>query len=94
MQTYKELLTLRKRYPVLKNGALQFIDHAALPKDVLAYTRTQDDRTITVYLNFSEKDKILNADFDEQEKILFSKRAQIEGTNIELNPFGLLIVLN
>jgi len=60
----------------------------------LAYTRKNGDHTITVYLNFSEKDKILNADLDEQEKVLFSKRAHIDGVNIELDPFGLLIVLN
>ena len=45
-------------------------------------------------LNYSEKGKILNTDFDGQEKVLFSKRAQIDGTNIELDPFGLLIFLN
>ncbi|MDX5584561.1 MAG: alpha-glucosidase [Aureibaculum sp.] len=94
LQTYKELLALRKRYPVLKNGALKFINHAALPEDVLAYTRKNGDHNITVYLNYSEKGKILNTDFDGQEKVLFSKRAQIDGTNIELDPFGLLIFLN
>ena len=93
LHTYKELLALRKQHPVLKNGTLQFIDQKNLPEDVLAYTRSGSGKEITVYLNFSEQNKILNADFDGQEKVLFSKRADLVETQIELHAFGALIVI-
>jgi len=94
LHTYKELLAIRKRNPVLKNGTLQFIDRKNLPEDVLAYKRSGNGKEITVYLNFS--DKVKNIDYKDivGSIVLFSKRSQLDFSNIKLDPYGLLIIIN
>jgi alpha-glucosidase len=48
----RELIALRRRQPVLRQGELTFLD---APKGVLAYTRQLNGQTLKVYLNFSNR---------------------------------------
>ncbi len=92
LQTYKSLLAIRKQYPVLKDGTTKFIDNKELPEDVLGYTRENREQTVTVYLNFSDKDKIFNNNLEGYNKVLFHKRGNLNEDEIELNSFGVLII--
>lgn len=53
-QHFHTLLSLRQQYPALHQGDLQVITQN-IPDDVLAYTRTAGNQTLTIYLNFSKK---------------------------------------
>ncbi len=92
LQTYKSLHAIRKQFPVLKDGTTKFIDNKELPEDVLGYTRENREQTVTVYLNFSDKDKIFNNNLEGYNKVLFHKRGNLNEVEIELNSFGALIV--
>ncbi len=92
LQTYKSLLAIRKQYPVLKDGTMKFIDNEELPEDVLGYIRANSEQTVTVYLNFSNKDKIFNNNLEGYNKVLFHKRGNLNEAKIKLNSFGALIV--
>lgn len=94
LQTYKSLLAIRKKYPVLKDGTMKFIDNEELPEDVLGYIRENSEQTVIVYLNFSDKDKIFNNSLEGYNKVLFHKRGNLNETEIKLNSFGALIVTN
>ena len=71
---------------------MKFIDNEELPEDVLGYIRANSEQTVTVYLNFSDKDKIFNNNLEGYNKVLFHKRGNLNEAEIELNSFGALIV--
>lgn len=79
---------LRKQYPILKDGAIQFLD--GLPKDVLAYRRGTEANQINVFLNFSSEEKEIKQSTQSPE-IIYQKRVNIDGGKITLAPFGILI---
>lgn len=92
LQTYTSLLKLREKYPALKDGTTKFIDNKELPDNVLGYTRQNDEQTVTVYLNFSEKGKYFNNSSMANKEIIFQKRANLNESKIELNAFGAIIL--
>jgi len=94
LQTYKSLLGLRKQYPALKNGTMEFIDKKDLPEKVLAYKRNNKEQSVTVHLNFSDEDIVFNTNLEPTSKIVFQKRANLNESKIELNAFGILIVVD
>ena len=59
LNTYKNLLRFRQQRPVLQNGDLQIIDRGQLPLNVLAYQRLNESEKLTIFINFSNKDKPL-----------------------------------
>lgn len=56
---YKKILRLRKSNPILIYGSYERIPS---DKNIFAYSRTYNDATIYVYLNFSEKVQTLSTD--------------------------------
>jgi glycosidase len=93
LQTYKRLLVLRNQYPLLKKGPIEFVDKIELPKNVLAYKRTNEKQSLTVYLNFSDADTEFNS-ISINKKVVFQKRAILKESRIKLDSFGILIVEN
>lgn len=53
LQLYRRLLHLRREQPALHRGELELIWGTSI--DILAYRRTADDQTRTIYLNFSDR---------------------------------------
>ncbi|HRI28004.1 MAG TPA: alpha-glucosidase [Chitinophagales bacterium] len=53
LNTYSQLLNLRKTMPALQNGTIELLPN--MPKHLLAYTRKTDGQTLRVFLNFSAK---------------------------------------
>lgn len=94
LQTYKSLLGLRQQYPALKTGNMEFIDKKDLPEEVLAFKRISNEQSVTVHLNFSDKDRVYNTNLESTSKIVFQKRANLNESKIELNAFGILIVVD
>jgi alpha-glucosidase len=77
----RELIALRRQQPALRQGELTFLD---APKGVLAYARRLDSQTLTVYLNFSDREHpILGA------PALFSSHAHQPG---KLQPYECVIL--
>jgi alpha-glucosidase len=77
----RELIALRRQQPALRQGELTFLD---APKGVLAYARRLDSQTLTVYLNFSDREHpILSA------PAMFSSHAPRPG---KLQPYECIIL--
>jgi oligo-1,6-glucosidase/alpha-glucosidase len=59
LQCYRGLLSLRRRVPALRGGALELIEDAALPEQVVAYRRVLAQngtrQVASVYLNFASR---------------------------------------
>lgn len=55
LHAYRDLLHLRKQLPVLCSGDLRLLPRPSLPRNVLAYTRDDGQRQVTVYLNFGRR---------------------------------------
>ena len=55
LNTYRDLLLIRKKHEVLQKGSIFLIDPHILPKNVLAFTRVFENEKWIVFLNFSKK---------------------------------------
>ncbi len=71
---YKRLLTLRKYYPALQYGEIDFLNKGH--KNILIYTRYLENEKIIVLLNFGSGRKIIIVDGTYQAEILFSTHAR------------------
>jgi len=91
LNTYKSMLALRKKYTVLQNGAISFIDQKELPENVLGFSRHNTKKRLTVYLNLADQQYNFNNALIEMDTTLISKRSNRIGSEIELNSFGILI---
>ena len=92
LTTYKCLLALRKQFPFLKSGAIEFMDKKELPENVLGYVRNNGSENIAIYLNFSSKSKTVKGILPQSHEELLRKRAKPSGTDIYLDSYGLMII--
>lgn len=87
---YRTLLALRREHPALCHGEFKILD--VHEQDVLCFTRTADDETIVVFVNFADHPVSCVADIPLRQLLLSSKLetklAQFEGAegHIELLP--------
>lgn len=58
LNLYRSLLVLRRGHPALRVGS--FLTHPASTEDVFAYRRESDDETMTVVLNFSNEERMID----------------------------------
>lgn len=58
LNLYRSLLTLRRDHPALRIGS--FLAHPASTEDVFAYRRESDEETMTVVLNFSDEERMID----------------------------------
>ena len=93
LNTYRDLLVMRRDNPVWEKGSITFIEKEKLPENVLGYVREHNSEKMTVYLNFNETQQNFSAMNDRSETI-FSKRGSLMETDITLDAFGILIVSN
>lgn len=61
LHLYKKLLTLRKKSPALQMG--KFTSWDTKDEFVLAYTRSHEDNTVLVVLNYCNEDKVISLPF-------------------------------
>lgn len=57
LNTYRDLLEIRRRTDALSKGEMTVLDKKAFPKKVLAYTRAFKGEEYLILLNFSKKEK-------------------------------------
>jgi glycosidase len=58
LNLYRRLIALRKAHPALRVGS--FLSHPASTEDVFAYRRESDSETMTVVLNFSDEQRMID----------------------------------
>jgi len=58
LNLYRRLIALRKAHPALRVGS--FLSHPASTEDVFAYRRESDSETMTVVLNFSDEQQMID----------------------------------
>jgi alpha-glucosidase len=58
LNLYRRLLSLRKSHSALRVGS--FLSHPASTEDVFAYRRESDSETMTVVLNFSDEERMID----------------------------------
>ena len=61
LAAYRDTIAFRKSQPALRWGDTRFLD---LPEPVLAFTRTQDERSLTCVFNLSAEPVTLNLSQD------------------------------
>lgn len=94
---YKELIHLRKKYPVISQGTYEQVlaDHPA----VLAYKRVEDDSELLVLSNFFEPAVSINLadcgikNAEEYTKLIGNGISDIEGNQIELGAYETIVLL-
>ena len=91
LNTYRKLLMIRKENPVIRNGMISFIDQRNLPKDVLAYERSNDNQKVMVYLNFSDQKITVSLNTDGIDQVLFLNRSNLNENEIQMGDYGILI---
>ncbi|MCP3429660.1 alpha-amylase family glycosyl hydrolase [Opacimonas viscosa] len=70
LEFYNAIYTLRQAQPILSQGNLTVLSHAA--DAVLVFTRTEGERTVYVAINFASASRELNTDWLEGAQVLFS----------------------
>lgn len=94
LQLVKEVLKLRKEWPVLSTGTLELLDRNKLPNGVLAYKRKQGKQELLVLLNFTGKNSNIALDSDWRTICSIHKTDGCTGKNVTLGPFGGIILAN
>jgi oligo-1,6-glucosidase/alpha-glucosidase len=89
LHTYRDILRLRNELQALRHGRIVFIDD--LPDDVLGYRRGDGKDRVSIYLNFSDQPRSVQLN-EENGSALYSKRAELEGANAELDGYGILMI--
>ena len=83
---YKKLIHLRKKTPVMVDGAFEML----LPEDeeIFAYRRTDDSQTLTVICNFYGNERRIDADslVPKGSRLLLSNYKDMEGADL-LRPY-------
>ncbi|MCE9645247.1 MAG: alpha-glucosidase [Chloroflexi bacterium] len=89
LNTIRELMKIRNREAAIQEGLLHLLE--GLPEGVLGYERRLSNKSIFVFLNFSEKEKVFQF---ESSELLFhlSKAGGIHGQTIQLNGFDGMMV--
>ena len=89
LNTIRALMRTRSVEQVLQGGSLKLIE--GLPKDVLGYTRTLDDKQIIVLLNFDDREKEFQI---EAKEIIFKLSSECHSNDrmIHLGSYGGLIL--
>jgi glycosidase len=89
LNTIRALMRTRNVEQVLQGGSLKLIE--GLPKDVLGYTRTLDDKQIIVLLNLDDREKEFQI---EAKEIIFklSSECHLNDRMIHLGSYGGLIL--
>lgn len=93
IHTYKDILALRQACTALKTGQITLFEPNTLPKNVLAYSRHKENERLSIYLNFSKKVQKIHAFAHPNPTVKYQKRASLKGQNINLEGFGILIIL-
>jgi glycosidase len=89
LHTYRDILRLRNGLQSLQHGRIVFIDD--LPDDVLGYRRGDGEDQVSIYLNFSDQPRSVRLN-DENGSSLYSKRAELQGANAELDGYGIVMI--
>ena len=79
---YKELISLRKKYKVISEGAIEFDEN--LPEEIIGYRRLLGEDEIVVYGNLSAERISLKKEIGER-KILISNYETSEGDSEEIH---------
>ncbi len=79
---YKELISLRKKYKVISEGAIEFDEN--LPEEIIGYRRFLGEDEIVVYGNLSAESISLKEEIGER-KILISNYETLEGASEEVH---------
>jgi len=97
-ERYQKLISIRKKYPVLKSGKYQTI-LADNEKQIFAFQRFSKDDTLTIVLNRSHRDEMVHLNISspgKPQEILFGKKEAIktEGDSsvISLSPLSGVII--
>lgn len=87
---YKKLIALRKKYKIISEGDIAFIDN--IPEEVIGYERSFDGNRLVVFGNLSEQEIIVNANLSGL-NILISNYENEKGTpegHLILKPYELI----
>ncbi len=90
---YRQLITLRKKYPALLRGTLHILSGTA--RNVLVFRRSAGSQTLWIAVNFSRRKAIVNLNFPKTLKVLLATQHAINealsGSAISLAPEEVLI---
>ncbi|CAJ1177314.1 alpha,alpha-phosphotrehalase [Companilactobacillus paralimentarius] len=76
---YQKIIKLRHELPVMVDGSYALVKDNQNDPDVYAYTRKDDDTTLLVVLNYTDKKLERHYDVPEDAKILISNYADSQG---------------
>ncbi len=86
----RSLLHLRKKYPVLKDGSLDIIEHQ--PHGILSYRRKLGNQEVIIVLNFSKKSKTVSVPEGWHSIYQITRDDKIQNGTINLNSLGAMIL--
>jgi glycosidase len=90
---YRDLLHLRNTTAALNRGSYEELSSH---QDVLAYGRTHEDDTLSVYLNFSKKELSISLETHGIHRVLLSTHREknhiLVGSSFYLKPFEAIIL--
>ena len=86
MNYYRQLVQLRKDYPVIAEGSIKFLDTGS--EKVFAYERTLGNDKIVVICNFSDKDETISG-IDVKGSILIGNYS---GSHKIMRPYEALVI--
>jgi oligo-1,6-glucosidase/alpha-glucosidase len=89
LNLYQELLELRKGSTVLKEGKLVLLE---APPDLLAYDREIPGEKIGIFMNFSNRECLMDLASSADRIILSVASAEIRSGKIQLGPFGAAVI--
>jgi oligo-1,6-glucosidase/alpha-glucosidase len=93
LNTYKELLKLRREVVALLSGTLQLLEGTEDDKDLLVYTRGSGNETVLVVINFGKKSHIFhNPGTFSQVLLAVGMEPSVEFDSFELPPYAGLVL--
>ena len=89
LNMYRKILRLRQESPILQTGILALIGDSTKDKHILAYTRTGENQTLLVVLNFGAAEAAFHNPTDSQKILLRTGQVTTaEPSQILLPPFS------
>ena len=95
LNLYHTLLRLRQEMPSLQTGSLELIGDPNIDQHTLAYTRSVEDQTLLVVLNFGVTETVFQNPTDCQQILLRTGQVTTAGpSQILLPPFSGVLLSN
>lgn len=94
LNTFRDLGALRREHAAFRSGSIELLPKGAVPKNTLAYMRSDGDTTFLVWMNFSRKTRQLQLDGETSGNVMYRLNPgdAVNGDRAVLGPYGGLVL--